>query len=165
MKLDIIIQETGATTMKPADIRARLAMSLNVAGQYWHTHFRKRHYHPIAFRIYRYTPRSKGYTARKWRKLKHANPLTFSGVSKRLSEFRKIKATHEKVDITMPTRAFNFKPKGSRVNMRDEATQINDDEHRQLETLIEQTFEHALKNFQGKRRSTARDAMGRFIKG
>lgn len=165
MKLDVLMEIEGALALKASELKAHLAQTLMFAGEYWHRHFRKRHFHPIAFRIYRYTPRSKGYTARKWKKLKHANPLVFTGVSRRLSEFKKVKATHEKVDVTMPTRAFNFRAKGSQVNMRDEATQINDDEHATLNDQMKKAFEFSLKYWKGKQRVRTRDARGRFIKG
>lgn len=165
MKLDIIIEETGATTMHAKDVQNAVRDQLHGAGEHWHKNFRKRHFHTIAFSIYRYTPRSRGYDFRKMRKLGHRFPLVFSGVSKRLSEGKTIRATDKQVDVVMGTRAFNFKNPRSNINMRDEFTQINEQEHAEIDARMERGLRKTLLNWRGKRRSTLRDERGRFIKG
>lgn len=137
MKIEIIVELTGMFAIPDADLREIVREQMFKMGEYWHKHFRLRHFHASAFQLYRYTPRSKKY---QWRKLKKGlgnNPLVFKGVSRRLSEGKTIVATASKVDVIMATRAFNFKPKNSQVNMRDEFTQINDDEHKALDKRLE----------------------------
>lgn len=165
MKVAIIVEETGATTMHEKDVQNAVRDELHGAGEHWHKHFRKRHFHTIAFSIYRYTPRSRTYTWRKFKRRGHRFPLVLTGISKQLSEGKTVRATPEKVDVVMPTRAFNFKPPNSNVNMRDEFTQINDQEHADIDKRMERGLTRTLKNWRGKRKATLRDARGRFIKG
>jgi hypothetical protein len=165
MRLTIIIEETGASTIAPKDVNEAVRKELHGAGEYWHKNFRKRHFHSSAFTYYRYTPRKKRY---QWKKLRRGlgnNPLVFTGISKRLSEGKTIRATPSKVDVVMPTRAFNFKAKGSQVDMRDEFTQINEQEHAEIDSRMEAGLTKTLMGWKGKRTTRIRDSTGRFIKG
>ena len=156
MKLSIVIEETGATTIAPKDINEAVRKELHGAGEYWHKHFRKRHFHSSAFTYYRYTPRKKKYQWRKMRKGVGNNPLVFTSVSKRLSQGKTIRATPSKVDVIMPTRAFNFKAKGSKIDMRDEFTQINETEHSEIDSRMETGLRKTFVGWKGKRTTRIR---------
>ena len=161
MKLDLVVEQSGVVAARPNDIKEAVKSELYLAGEYWHKNFRKRHFHASAFQFYRYTPRSKKY---QWRKLRRGlgnNPLVFTGVSKRLSEGKTIRATHEKVDVVMSTRAFNFRAKNSQVNMRDEFTQINEAEHAEIDRRTESGLVKRLQSIPVKK-TRVRDSSGRF---
>ena len=165
MKLEVIIEETGASTIAPKDISNAVKQELHGAGEHWHKKFRKRHFETSAFDRYRYTKRSKKYNRLKKRKLGHTKPLVFTGVSQRLSQGKTIRETPKKVDVVMPTRAFNFKPPNSQVMMRDEFTQISQDEAREIDSRMEKGLTKTFVGWKGKRVTRVRDANGRFIKG
>lgn len=168
MKLDVVLEETGLAALSKSQVKDAVRTQLFAAGEYWHKHFRKRHFQAGAFQRYRYTPRTKRY---QWRKLKRGlgnNPLVFTGVSRTLSEGKTIRATSEKVDVAMPTNRLNLKntrSKGAIVDMRDELTQISADEHSEIDQLMESGLRRYLTNPTVTKTTRLRDSSGRFIKG
>lgn len=161
MKIQIVAESVGAVAAPQRVLRQIVKEGLAANGDYWHKNYRRRHFHVRAYTYYRYTPRKRGYDRYKRKKLGHTHPLVFTGVSRNLSEGKTIRATPDKVDVIMPTRAFNWKPKGSQVNMRDEFTQISRDEEQELDRRLEA---FAVKQLQGKYTGRVRDkATGRFI--
>lgn len=91
----------------------------------WHTEFREKHFGEGAYVEYGYARRSKRYQDSKFKKYGHRNPLQFSGESRRLSGFYKLKKSRNGARVSMPVRAFNFKPKGFAGNMREEFTRTS----------------------------------------
>lgn len=165
MKLDVVLEKTGLAALSKSQVKEAVKTQLFAAGEYWHKHFRKRHFQAGAFQRYRYTPRTERYQWRKMKKGLGNNPLVFTGVSRTLSEGKTVKATSEKVDVVMPTRAFNWKNPHSQINMLDEFTQISADEHNEIDQLMESGLRRYLTNPTVTKTTRLRDSSGRFIKG
>jgi len=102
------------------------------AGVFWHRLLRPKHFTNRGATEYGYTPREgergsgrrfkNSYTAAKLKARGHTRPLVWSGQSLALSQQRRIYATSKGVRVTMPVRAFNFRPKNSNVDMAREFT-------------------------------------------
>lgn len=102
-------------------------------GDYWHQHFRERHFTKGGGKLYGYTPRKgenltgkkfwQSYTGRKQKKWGHTNPLVFSGLSQVLTRNRNYSVTKTRITIKLPG-GFNRRNKHTSVNMRDEITTV-----------------------------------------
>lgn len=160
MKIQIVAESVGAVAAPARVLNQIVKDGLAANGEYWHKNYRRRHFHVRAFTYYSYAPRSRKYDRYKRKKLGHTHPLVFTGVSRNLSEGKTIRATPQKVDVIMPTRAFNFRPKNSRVDMRREFTQINREEEHELDRRLEA---YAVKQLEGKYSGRQRDTRGRFV--
>lgn len=123
------------------------AEGYRILGIYWHQHFRQKHFTHAAIREYGYTPR-KGeagsgrkfrgsYTWRKLKKFGHTKPLTFTGESERLTRIRDVRANGKGCRVIIRANKFNFRAKGSHVNMRWEMTRISRKEGETLTKLFQ----------------------------
>jgi len=117
-------------------IRQELRKQFKNIGETWHEKHRRRHFSHFGARLYGYEPRRRSYNFRKRKRFGHTLPLVFTGVSRKLSQTKRIRVSNSgtperpqlSVHITMPIRVFNFKPRGSNVNMRQEFSTISRDE-------------------------------------
>lgn len=126
-----------------------------VVGIFWHKKYRPEHFKNSAFSRYGYTPRAgmrksgkafrRSYTGRKLARHGHTRPLEFSGTSRRLSRQRKVSATRNKVKVSMPINAFNYRPRNSQVDMVAEMRTITVDEARTMTRLYGRYIEQRLK--------------------
>jgi len=99
-------------------------------GRQWHTKFRRKHFTQRGAAEYRYTRRSKKYTARKWNEYGHRRPLVFTGESEALTRERDVRATSKGNQIIMRAPALNFRPRTKdgtihKRRMRDELTTVS----------------------------------------
>lgn len=128
--------------------RATIA-ALRQIGALWHSRFRPKHFTHAGAKEYGYTRRrgedstfgSKSfwgsYTGRKFNRYRHTLPLVYSGLSRRLTAVRDIRATRKRVRIVMPAPALNLRPRNGRIRMREEMTRVS---RREADFLTE-TFE------------------------
>lgn len=127
-------------------------------GEHWHRRFRPKHFTHRGFREYGYTHRSRQYQIRKQKRLGHNLPLVFSGRSRELSKSKRVIAraangrAHSRV--TMPVRAFNFRPRGSQVDMVKEFTTVSVQEvgkmTKRLQDGTEREFKRARREHRAK---------------
>lgn len=130
---------------KPSEISRRLRGEFGRAkkgafltmGAYWHQHFRKRHFATVAYREYDYAPRKgdelpfgsrefwRSYVGRKLRKMGHRLPLVYSGASRTLAKIRDVRATSKGGRIMIHAPTLNLRPKGGRINLREEMARIS----------------------------------------
>ena len=100
-----------------------------VVGNYWHDHFRAKHFTPAGAREYGYQPRNVGYMIKKAKKWGHRNPLEWSGESKSQSRVKDIRATstsaRARVRVVMHMPKLNFIPRGGSINMNDDMTRVS----------------------------------------
>lgn len=132
-----------ATRLRGAFNRAKKG-AFQKAGEHWHRAFRKRHFHPMAYREYGYTPRKgdelpfgtkqfwRSYTGRKLRKMRHRLPLVWSGETRRLSRMRDVRATSKGGRVTIRARKLNLRPRGGRINMAAEMKAVSEREQAEL---------------------------------
>lgn len=116
--------------------------------EYWHAHFRLKHFTHAGAREYGYTPRkgeagsnrkfAGSYTQRKLRKYGHTRPLEFTGESKARSANANITATSRGARCRMNLPRLNWKHPKSLIAPRDEMTRISPAERQFLQTYFEQ---------------------------
>lgn len=123
-----VVTNSGAFVTR-SDQNVMLKRAFENAGNFWHRNYRERHFERGAFQRYRYTPRSRRYNLRKKKHLGHQLPLVFSGTTRDRTMSHHVKAKKNEARVVMPANALNFKPRHSNINMRDEFTQINEQEH------------------------------------
>jgi len=138
------------------ELNSILRKGFHLMGVYWHRFFRGKHFTEAGGRQYRYKKRRPSYVARKRRLQKHNDPLVWSGRSRMLSRVRRVRATatggirsgqrlRGRVRVTMPVRTLNLRPKGGRINLRDELTRVSAPEARRLAALFARYLTSRLK--------------------
>lgn len=155
----------GIAGLKASDIRAAARVGMQAVGDYWIANYLPLHFQNTAFFRYGYTPRNPSYRKRKRAQaiLGHAQaigedlPLVFSGTSReRAKQARAVgKAPSSKMataDITIDAPALNFRPAGSRINMREEVTRVNNQEVGVLAELFTKRFDQELVRMGKKKR-------------
>jgi hypothetical protein len=155
VKAEIILD--GMAAMKPADIRAAGRAALRVVGMYWITNYLPLHFKKTAFQRYGYTPRNPSYSKRKRaggtiggvEAIGEDLPLVWSGRSRersRNSRFALENNSGNSVagNVIINAPALNFRPTGSRIDMRDEVTRVNNQEIRTLADVFTRHFEDEL---------------------
>lgn len=159
-KLDSGIKQIGRQAMRTA-----LREALGVVGSYWRRYYLPIHFTKAAIRRYNYAPRAgdpgsgrafKG--SYQWRKLKGyknsegipsartTRPLVYTGRSEQSAKRGTItpraqSAERGYVDISIPAPALNFKPAGSKVDMRAEVTAVTPAEEKKLEEILYRDIE------------------------
>lgn len=150
MIIKIRVEAEGAMSVKPRDAQIAMRQEFQKIGETWHKKHRARHFTLDGVRRYSYTPRSRKYNRVKRKKFGHTLPLVFSGTSRILSKIGRVNVTKSRstggfsAAITMPVRVFNFKPRGSSVNMLREFRTISDDEVRLYETQAQRNLERKI---------------------
>lgn len=119
------------------ELRRLLRDSFEDAGVFWHRMFRRKHFTKAGAREYGYTPRKgeqagrgskafrRSHTGRKLRQFGHTLPLVFTGQSRQLTRIRDIRATSKGVRIVMRAPGLNRRPRGGRINLREEMTRVS----------------------------------------
>lgn len=118
------------------------------AGRLWHQKFRPKHFTKAGAREYRYAPRTRSYTARKFREFGHRLPLVWSGETRNLARNRKIKATAKMMRVIINAPTLNRLGKGKNsvdIDMRDEMTRVSTRERRAMVNLFARVFDRRLK--------------------
>ena len=101
----------GTVNLNQERFNALLRMAWYATGEYWAIHFRPKHFTEAGGREYGYRKRTPKYQKSKQRQYGHQDPLVYSGVSKLLSNFYNVKATKNRVRVTMPqVRTLNRRP-------------------------------------------------------
>lgn len=164
VKLDIKsnIAAAGFAGITKRELNKVLKDAWEAAGKFWHQWYRPRHFTVRAYSLYGATARASGYVKRKRKKLGHNRPLVFTGVSEDLSRARTVRASFRGVNVSMSMPTLNFRPKGGRINMREEMAVIADEEMATIERRYDNGLTREL-NRLGARPARARDASGRFI--
>jgi hypothetical protein len=147
----------GIAGLKPSAIRAAARVAMQAVGDYWIANYLPLHFQNTAFFRYGYTPRNPNYRKRKRagaiiggaQAIGEDLPLVFSGRSReRAKNARAVgKSPSSKqafCDITIDAPALNFRPTGSRINMREEVTRVNRQEVETLADLFTMRFDQAL---------------------
>lgn len=114
-------------------------------GIYWHRTLRPKHFTPSGAAEYGYRSRTTRYTYRKLRKFHHRNPLQYTGTGKALTRPRDVRSTRKGVRVVMRANVFNLRPRGGRINMREELTRISIGEKKDIERRMEKDLERRLK--------------------
>lgn len=151
MRYSIQFDVSGFSAAKKSDINAVIRRAYEKVGEYWHRHFRAKHFSNQAYQEYGYQPRSKSYNWRKLKYLKHNLPLVFTGRSRDLSKSRNIYATKNGVSITMPVRAFNFRRTAKAPDMQKEFRTVSDRERAVLHDIGQKTIEKEIIRFNRRR--------------
>lgn len=113
-------------------------------GEYWHEHFRLKHFTKEGAAEYHYAPRARGYMIYKAKKWGHQNPLVFSGDTRTQSNVQTIHAVASagnataRVVLHCPT--LNLIPKGGHINLRDEMTRVSVAEADKLGQVVGQSL-------------------------
>jgi len=142
--VSISIEYDGVPRISKREINREVKTAYKGMATTWHQRFRDKHFRSTAFNEYGYPSRSRKYEDFKKRVAGHKRPLEFSGESRRLSKSKRIQATSKGASVVMPVRAFNFRPKGSRVDMRKEFTTVTEREQSTLERQEEQKLTRRL---------------------
>lgn len=151
MRYSIQFDVSGLSAMKKSDINAAIRRAYAKVGEYWHRHFRAKHFSNQAYQEYGYQPRSKSYNWRKLKYLKHNLPLVFTGRSRDLSKSRNVYATKNGVSITMPVRAFNFRRTAKAPDMQKEFRTVSDRERAVLHDIGQKVIEKEIIRFNRRR--------------
>lgn len=147
MKLQIDMKFTNVLVMSKADTNRMLKQELHKLGRFYHANYAKKHYTRAGAREYNYTPRSRKYNYAKQRLLKHSIPLVFTGRTRELAKSKNVRATRKWVQVTMPIRAVNFKPRNSRVNMREEVERVSENERKTIQDRFNTKMEGRIRSF------------------
>lgn len=145
----IRLKYTGAIpgVISKANMNRKIKAAWLVAGTWWHKEMRPKHFTKRGAREYGYVPRygepgsgrrfRGSYTGRKLRRFGHTNPLVFTGLSRDLTRVRDVRNTAKGVRVVMNAPTLNRRPRGGRINMRDEMTRISIAERNQLIRLMD----------------------------
>lgn len=150
----ISVEYDGVPRIGRREINREVKIAYKGMAETWHSQFRDKHFRATAFGEYGYTSRSRKYEAFKKRVAGHKRPLEFSGESRRLSRSKRIQATSKGASVVMPVRAFNFRAKGSKVDMRREFTTVTDREQSTLERQEEQKLTRRLNRLSKRKKVT-----------
>lgn len=137
----------GVPAAKRSDINKMLTNEWRDMGNTWHKKYRLTHFSMRAYSKYGYTARKKSYNFRKKKAVGHVIPLLLSGEGRMLSGTKNVKANKKGCDVTMPINKFNFRSKGSRVNMRKEMTTVAGVERDDLNKRAERGMARQLNAF------------------
>lgn len=151
--MKIKIKEIGATPgLLKKQIKPILKKGYKDIGDHWHQKMRPKHFTREGAREYGYTPRKgeagsgkafkSSYTGAKHRRFGHTLPLVFSGVSRQLSRLRDVRATSRGVRIVMTIPAFNFKPKNSSIDMRQEMSRVSIRERNTIIRVMDRSLDN-----------------------
>lgn len=138
----------GVPAAKKRDINKMLTNEWRAMGETWHKRYRPIHFTMRAMSKYGYTPRKRSYNFRKRKAVGHVLPLVLSGESRQRSATKTIRANKNGSRVTSPVQAFNFKPRGSRVRMREEYTAVAKSETDDLNRRAERGLARQLNAFQ-----------------
>lgn len=129
-------------------------------GEFWHKHFRAKHFTHAGAREYGYQKRKgeelprgskkfwRTYTGIKLRKHGHTFPLVFSGTSRTLTDIMVVKNTSKGASVKLGrARALNFRPKGGRINMVDEMTRISPAEGAVLVEVLAEEIQEGIDKY------------------
>lgn len=152
MKYSIVFESSGVSGMKKSEMNSILRDGFAYIGEYWHRHFRARHFSNDAYQEYGYQRRTQAYNRRKIKHLGHNLPLVFTGESRDLSKQKKITATKNGVHVTMPVRKLNFKRSAKAPNMPKELTTISAREHAIMDEKMVRFIERKLQQFTRRRK-------------
>lgn len=145
--IDAKFKIIGFEAARSSDVKKWIKDGWFHMGEDWHKKFRRSHFSQRAYGKYNYTPRNRRYNRLKKRTLGHTLPLVKSGKSRQLSEQKKVFATYKGSRVTMPVRAFNFKPKNSSIDMRKEFTSRTPDEQKELDRRATWRLEESVRKF------------------
>jgi hypothetical protein len=150
----ITITERGATPrILKSELNRVTRACLEQVANYWHRHFRAKHFTAAGAREYGYAKRrgeelgqgSKAfwhsYTGRKLRKYGHKRPLVLSGVSEALTLMRDVRVTGKRARVVLHAPALNFRNPYSQINMREEMMRVSEAEARTLTGRAGEVFE------------------------
>lgn len=118
-------------------------------GEYWHDHFRAKHFTREGAAEYGYKPRSKGYMVKKAKLKGHQDPLVFSGMSRALSAIKDVRpfspsAERAYVRVVLHTPALNLIPTGGTINLREEMERVSATELSVLSSVAAASSERQL---------------------
>lgn len=102
-------------------------------GEYWHDHFRAKHFTREGAAEYNYAPRSKGYMIRKAKVKGHQDPLVYSGMSRALAAIKDVRpfspsADRAYVHVVIHAPTLNLIPTGGTINLREEMERVSQGE-------------------------------------
>lgn len=86
------------------------------------------------------------YTRRKLRKFGHTYPLVFSGRSRALAKTGVVRATRNRVRVSIPAPALNRPHPSGRIFMREEVTTVSEDEKAIVAERFTRTLTNGLNN-------------------
>jgi hypothetical protein len=175
MLKDITIAERGAVPrILRKDFGRESKRSWDYAGGQHHVNFWRARFKPAHARKAKYAKRKgellarstkqfrRSYFGRKYWSGSHgggmqkANPLWWSGTSKRRATFAKIAPTRKGVKIRYNTPAFNLRPRGGRINMREEFTRVLMSEKARVIRWYDDDVDKRLKRMPGARKLVIR---------
>jgi hypothetical protein len=135
-------------------------------GEYWHAHYRAKHFTAAGAREYGYASRGgenlphsekqfrRSYTGRKLKLYGHTKPLVYTGTSEALTRQRDVRATGKLMRVVLHAPALNFKNAWMKCDMRAEMTRVSDAEQRQLVRVLDRRIGRELKDFRSSRTET-----------
>lgn len=147
----------GLAALKANDIRAAARLAMQAVGDHWIRTYLPLHFQNTAFFRYGYTPRNPGYRKRKRAQaiigeaqaLGEDLPLVFSGRSRERAKRARTEAKAPSrnrafADVIIDAPALNFRPAGSRIDMRAEVTRVNQQEAEVLSDLLAKRLDQEL---------------------
>ena len=121
---------------------------LSEGAAYWHKRFAPRHFRSGAATRYGYTPRSDSWRKRKRRVKGHAQPLVWTGRTKRqVTRAARLTGTSRAVTVNMRVEAYVFyRKRGARgeINMAAEITRMVSPEKREIHRHMDRALEREL---------------------
>ncbi len=148
----------GASRLKKGQLKAIKKKVMEGFGNNWYTSFKNKHFTTAGAKRYNYGVRkTKNVRTGLVYKDKHHQklapsplPLVWSGRSRNLSRTRTVKANSQRVDVSMPVRAFNFIPPGNKqLRMRAEFTRVIPSEIANLTKRAQRDLARAFSRFEG----------------
>jgi hypothetical protein len=128
----------GIPALKPRDMQAAGRVAVRAVGEHWAKTFLPLHFQNTAFFRYAYTARNPAYRKRKLaggvlggaQSIGEDRPLVWSGRSRDRARAARVEAKSPNgrlayAEVVIDAPALNFRPTGSRIDMRAEVTKVN----------------------------------------
>ena len=135
------------------DVNRIVKKSLRFALLTWRRTILPQHFTVAGARKYGFRRRTRKYLEAKMRKRGHVRPLVSSGESERRSRRSRITTTAFKGVATINAPALNFRPKGGRIDMRDEVTRLTQQDERKMFGAFRKRFHERLRRLRGTRKT------------
>lgn len=127
--------------------------SLLRALQEWRRSILPQHFTEQGARKYGFRTRTRKYRERKKREKGHSRPLVWSGESERRSRRARIRTTSKRGTATVNAPNLSRRPKGGRIDMRDELSRLTQQDQRTMFGAFRKRFSERLRRLPARRRT------------
>ena len=153
----IRVERTSVLRVLKRDLNRIVRNSLRLALQEWRRSILPVHFTAAGARKYGFRARTRKYRERKQREKGHSRPMVWSGESEERSRRARITTTSRRGFATVNAPTLNLRPKGGRIDMRDELSRLTQQDERTMFSAFRKRFSKLLRRLRGVR-STKRIA-------